>query len=97
MSGSGSAPPVTFTQSFRNTVSRYGSRPALRVKRDGKWVTWSYEQYHAEATRAAKSMIRLGLQEHHGVGIIGFNSPEWHISYLGCILVSSVMIDCVEP
>jgi len=29
--------------------------------------------------------LKLGLAEHHGVGIIGFNSPEWMIADLGAI------------
>ena len=36
---------------------------------------------------AAKSMIKLGLEAHHGVGILGFNSPEWFFTYLGAIMV----------
>lgn len=28
---------------------------------------------------------QLGLERFHGVGIIGFNSPEWLISDLGAI------------
>ena len=29
---------------------------------------------------------QLGLEEFHGVAIIGFNSPEWIIANLGAIL-----------
>lgn len=29
---------------------------------------------------------QLGLERFHGVGILGFNSPEWFISDIGCIL-----------
>jgi len=29
--------------------------------------------------------VQLGLERHRGVGIIGFNSPEWFISDLGAI------------
>ncbi|XP_019854410.1 PREDICTED: long-chain-fatty-acid--CoA ligase ACSBG2-like [Amphimedon queenslandica] len=90
LTGPGSIPASTFTQSFRSTVLKHGSRPALRVKRDGRWITWTYEQYYADATRAAKSMIRLGLEQHYGVGIIGFNSPEWLLSYMGCILAGGI-------
>jgi len=28
---------------------------------------------------------QLGLEPYHGVGIIGFNAPEWLISDLGAI------------
>lgn len=28
---------------------------------------------------AAKAFIKLGLKRSHGVGILGWNAPEWHI------------------
>lgn len=31
-------------------------------------------------------LFQLGLERNHGVGILGFNSPEWFISDVGCIL-----------
>lgn len=31
------------------------------------------------------SGLQLGLERFHGVGILGFNSPEWFISDIGCI------------
>ena len=58
------------------------------MKRDGEWVTWTFKDYYTDATKAAKSMICLGLEPHRGVCILGFNAPEWHISYMGAIMVS---------
>jgi long-subunit acyl-CoA synthetase (AMP-forming) len=29
--------------------------------------------------------LQLGLEPFHGVGIIGFNSPEWLISDIGAV------------
>ena len=39
---------------FRNSVSRYGKDAALGVKRGGRWVTWTYEDYWHEVRRAAR-------------------------------------------
>ena len=30
-------------------------------------------------------LFQLGVEPHHGVGILGFNSPEWFITYLAGI------------
>jgi hypothetical protein len=30
-------------------------------------------------------LFQLGLKPCHGVGILGFNAPEWFISYIGAI------------
>ena len=62
--------------------------PARRAERNGEWVTWTFQDYYAKVAAAAKSMIRLGLERFHGVCILGFNAPEWFISYLAGIMVS---------
>ena len=68
-------------------MSQCGDRPALKVKRGGEWKEWSYSQYHADIKRVAKSCIALGLEPHYGVSIIGFNSPEWALTFMGTIMV----------
>jgi len=35
-------------------------------------------------------LLQLGLERYRGVGIIGFNSPEWFISDLGAIFAGYV-------
>ena len=56
---------------IQETVRRSPDRPALTVKRNGGWVTWTYRQYEAEIVTVAKAFIKLGLKPHHGVGILG--------------------------
>lgn len=88
MSGPASVPPITVNELFKRVAKKYSGKHALRVKRDGEWVTWTFKDYYTDATKAAKSMICLGLEPHRGVCILGFNAPEWHISYMGAIMVS---------
>lgn len=84
-SGVASEEPVTVLDSFDKTVKRFANVPALREERDGQWVTWTYSEYQQDVFIAAKAFIQLGLEPYNGVGIIGFNSPEWMISDLGAI------------
>ena len=63
---------------------------ALAVKRDGDWVKWTYEKYLEDVRCVAKAFIKLGLKVGHGVGIIGFNSPEWFFSDLGCVFAGGL-------
>jgi hypothetical protein len=64
---------------------RFAARPALKVKRNGVWQTWTYREYHEDVLTAAKAMIHYGLEPYHSVGILGFNSPEWFIADLAAI------------
>ncbi|EDQ85947.1 uncharacterized protein MONBRDRAFT_38583 [Monosiga brevicollis MX1] len=83
--GIASIKPVTVMERFKETVERFGDRDALAVKRDGYWHTWTYRDYHRDIITAAKAFIHFGLDRHHSVGIIGFNSPEWFIADLGAV------------
>ncbi|KAM8885391.1 long-chain-fatty-acid--CoA ligase ACSBG2-like isoform 2-T2 [Spinachia spinachia] len=89
-SGPASETPMTVHQLFLETVGTYGDRPALVSKEGGQWVTLTWRQYYEQCRAAAKSFLKLGLQRYHGVGILGFNSPEWFISDVGCIFAGGL-------
>ena len=85
-------PPTTVCQVLKNVVRRCSAKTALRVKRNGVWQTWTFKEYYRDIAAAAKSMVRIGVEPFHGVCVLGFNSPEWFISYLGGIMVSISML-----
>ncbi|XP_075960855.1 long-chain-fatty-acid--CoA ligase ACSBG2-like [Anarhichas minor] len=89
-SGPASETPITVHQLFLETVEAYGDHPALVSKKEGQWVTLTWRQYYEQCRAAAKSFLKLGLERYHGVGILGFNSPEWFISDIGCILAGGL-------
>ncbi|XP_068167079.1 long-chain-fatty-acid--CoA ligase ACSBG2-like [Antennarius striatus] len=92
MDGSGVASntPITVHQMFLETLEDYGDHPAMAYKKEGQWVTVTFRQYYNQCRAAAKSFLKLGLQRYHGVGILGFNSPEWFISDVGCIFAGGL-------
>lgn len=89
-SGPASETPVNIHQLFLETVEIYGDHPALVYKKDGQLVTVAWRQYYEQCRAAAKSFLKLGLERYHGVGILGFNSPEWFISDVGCIFAGGL-------
>ncbi|XP_069379537.1 long-chain-fatty-acid--CoA ligase ACSBG2-like isoform X3 [Paralichthys olivaceus] len=89
-SGQASETPITIHQMFLETVEHYGDYSALMSKEEGQWVTLTWRQYYEQCRAAAKSFLKLGLERYHGVGILGFNSPEWFISDIGCILAGGL-------
>lgn len=92
MEGSGPAAetPITTHQMFLETVENYGDYPALGFKKNGLWETMTYRQFYEQCRAAAKSFLKLGLERFHGVGILGFNSPEWFIADIGCIFAGGL-------
>ncbi|KAG5280469.1 hypothetical protein AALO_G00060360 [Alosa alosa] len=89
-SGPGSETPITIHQMFQRTVDCHGNELALKWKEDGKWIAMTYKEYLLQCRSAAKSFIKLGLEHYHGVGILGFNSPQWFIADIGCIMAGGL-------
>ncbi|CAL8248139.1 unnamed protein product [Merluccius merluccius] len=89
-SGPGSEAPLTVHQMLQETAERFADHPALAFKRDGRWATVTWRQHYQQCRAAAKSFLKLGLERYHGVGILGFNSPEWFIADVGCILAGGL-------
>src|SRR5262249_17271619 len=75
---------------LRETVKRYGDRPALRVKRGGAWRTTTWNDYQRQARRAGRALVGLGTRPGQGVAIIGYNSPEWVFADVGAIFAGGV-------
>ncbi|XP_023699741.2 long-chain-fatty-acid--CoA ligase ACSBG2 [Paramormyrops kingsleyae] len=91
-SGLAAEPPVTVDQMFRRSVERFGKHTALGWKEGEQWRTASYEEYYRLCRTAAKSLLKLGLERYHGVGILGFNSPEWFITDIAAILAGGFAV-----
>ncbi|XP_071117767.1 long-chain-fatty-acid--CoA ligase ACSBG2-like isoform X2 [Haliotis cracherodii] len=88
--GAGAAKPITVPSLLRQVAQKIPNNTALAVKRNGEWVQWTYRQYYADICRTAKAFIKLGLEPGSGVGIIGFNSPEWFLADLGAIFAGGL-------
>ena len=62
---------------------------ALAVKRDKKtWLKWSYKEYYRDAIKFSKTLIALKITQLKCINIIGFNAPEWSISFYGAIMAN---------
>ncbi len=83
MEATGKEPKKTVMDVFEATAKANASRPALKVKRGGRWQTTTWAQYRDGVRLAARGFIKLGLEPGNGVSIIGFNSPEWTIANIG--------------
>lgn len=81
---------ISVMEFMDRSVKKFGQRVAMKVERDGKWISWTYNEYLQEVKTAAKGFIKLGLEPYNGVGIIGFNSPEWIFSDLGAIFAGGL-------
>ena len=47
--------------------------------------TWTFQEYYNDAKKFANALLSLGITMNSSVNILGFNSPEWMISFYGSI------------
>jgi len=73
-----------------DTIAKFGDRAALRVKSGGSWKTITWNAYGRDIRRAARALIKLGLEQGKGVSLIGQNSPEWLVADVGAILAGGM-------
>ncbi|XP_021005737.1 long-chain-fatty-acid--CoA ligase ACSBG2 isoform X2 [Mus caroli] len=90
--GPGHETPMTIPELFQESAERFSAYPALASKNGKKWDTMTFSQYYELCRKAAKSLIKLGLQRFHCVGILGFNSVEWVVAALGTILAGGLCV-----
>ena len=83
--------PSTVSSVFLKACDEKGDAPSMHVMRDGKHLTWSWTQFKKEAYAFSKSLTHLAVDERSVINIMGFNSPEWAISYYGGILHNNVV------
>lgn len=83
--------PETIAHVFLRTASERGSGPAMRVQRGGNDLLWTWDQYRTDAVAFAKGLQKMAVDERSVVNIMGFNSPEWAITFTGAILGNTIV------
>ena len=48
-------------------------------------MQWTYNKYYEDVCDFAKAMLAFGVTSYSSVNIIGFNAPEWFITFYGSI------------
>ncbi len=71
---------------------RSHSGPALRYKRDGRWVDLSYPDFGARAAAIAAGLVAIGIGPGDRVAILAGTIPEWTIADIGILFAGGVVV-----
>jgi long-chain acyl-CoA synthetase len=74
------------------SAAKYGDRPALRFKRDGKWQDQSFVELAGTVRAIAGGLIEAGVSPGDRVCILGETSPSWTQLGLGVIAAGAVVV-----
>jgi long-chain acyl-CoA synthetase len=67
----------------RASTLRFGERPAISYKKEGKIITLSYAEFYMRVLMAARGLRRAGMSPGDRVAIFSENRAGWAISDLG--------------
>lgn len=81
---------------LHQSVLKHSQRPCLHIKRDGKYLSWSYSDFHKDLNRLSSALKKQGLKKGTNAIVIGENSPEWIIAYNAIILTGACTVP-VDP
>ncbi|XP_077174470.1 long-chain-fatty-acid--CoA ligase ACSBG1 isoform X2 [Paroedura picta] len=82
---------MTVHDMFLESLEKYGSLNAMASRKNGKWEKLTFLEYYNLSRKAAKSFLKLGLEQFHGVAILGFNSEEWFILAVGAVFAGGIV------
>ncbi|XP_038109075.1 very long-chain-fatty-acid--CoA ligase bubblegum [Culex quinquefasciatus] len=90
--GVASLDPLSVPDLMNRTVRDYPDHPAMMYKNAQKvWTPITYKEYQQRVHKMAKVFIKLGLEPHHTVSVLAFNSPEWFVSELAAIHAGGII------
>lgn len=90
--GVASLDPLSVPDLMNRTVRDYPDHPAMMYKNGQKvWTPITYKEYQQRVHKMAKVFIKLGLEAHHTVSVLAFNSPEWFVSELAAIHAGGII------
>ena len=87
-SGPGARDPETVPELLKRLETN--TTKAVAWEENGAWRDLTWADYVSLVRQAARAMIAIGLEPRKGVGIIGFNSLEWVVADLGCVLAGGL-------
>lgn len=77
---------------FKKTVSRFGDKIALQIKKDGYWQKFTYAEIEKSALEVSVFLAGQGLKKSEYAAIILENRPEWPIIYLGIVCAGLICV-----
>jgi len=77
---------------FFEAAARFQDSVAFQIKRDGRYVRWSYGEVSDQAHRLATFLRQIQISPGDRVALLAENRPEWCIAYLGIVAAGATAV-----
>ena len=74
------------------TLQKFPREDAIAGKKDGKWYTFSTEEYHKKSHQFALGLLAMGMKPGDKIATVTTNRPEWNIADMGMAMVGVVHV-----
>jgi len=82
----------TLNEKFLEICERFAEREAMRIKADGGWKRYTYDDLKDGALKVASWLGRQGFGRSNKAALIVENSPKWSMIYFGILLAGGVVV-----
>lgn len=83
---------ITICDSIAQMLRRAPTRNAVKFKAKGKWIHWSWQDYHERICALGISLIELGIKPQEKVAIISSTRVEWAISDAALLGIGAIVV-----
>lgn len=87
---------ITLARVFLRCASHYHAKPALMEKKDGKYVSLTYDDVLGRARDFGMALMDLGLKNQDRFAIFLKNSPDWVVSDFGTMFAGGATVPIYE-
>jgi long-chain acyl-CoA synthetase len=70
-----------YTDLLLESIKQNSDHPCFHIKRDGKYQTWNYADFHRGLNRLVDALKKHGFTPLDNGVVIGENTPEWAMAY----------------
>ena len=78
-------PATTINELIDGGSEEHGSRMALQIEKNGKWIRYTYADLRKYALEIGARLQGHGLCKGDRVVLFSENQPEWAVAYLGAV------------
>lgn len=83
---------ATISEAVLASASSWPENPALHAWQQDGWRTWSYAEVSQALQEVAYGLVQLGIQPDDRIALLGPNSPEWGIAFLGILAAGAIAV-----